>query len=96
MKYTRFRARLSLVSVALAALAGGGESVMGLVAPPRAQMQGAVTSAMPMPQMRGGQRGRSGQTLEDAMRIPPGEQPQMFDAMVSRVRVDVIVTDGMR
>ncbi len=78
MKYTRFRAPIALVGVALAALA--------LAVP-----AGSVTD---QPQMRGGQRGRSGQTLEDAMRIPQGEQPQMFDAMVSRVRVDVIVTDG--
>ncbi len=76
MKYTRFRARISLVSVALAVLAL------------------PVGSVADQPQMRSGQRGRSGQTLEDAMRVPQGEQPKMFDVMVSRVRVDVIVTDG--
>ena len=51
----------------------------------------AGSTAAP-PQQRG-VRGRPGQSLEEAMRIPQDE-PQMFDAMVSRVRVDVIVTDG--
>ena len=42
---------------------------------------------------RGGQRGR-GQTLEEAMRVPTEEAAQLFGATVSRVRVDVIVTDA--
>ncbi len=79
MTFTRFRARISLASVALAALAG-------LAAPAR--------SVAEPPQARSDQRGRPGQTLDDAMRVPPGEQPQMYGAMVTRVRVDVIVTDG--
>ena len=44
-------------------------------------------------QMRTNQRGRPTRVLKNPSRIPQSSQPQMFDAMVSRVRVDVIVTD---
>lgn len=44
-------------------------------------------------QMRTNQRGRPTRALKNATRIPQNSQPQMFDARVSRVRVDVIVTD---
>ncbi|SVC35494.1 uncharacterized protein METZ01_LOCUS288348, partial [marine metagenome] len=39
------------------------------------------------------QRGRRTRVLKNATQTPQSSQPQMFDAMVSRVRVDVIVTD---
>ena len=44
-------------------------------------------------QMRTNQRGRPTRVLKNPSRVPQSSQPQMFDAMVSRVRVDVIVTD---
>ena len=53
-----------------------------------------VASVADQLQMRTAQRARPSRVRKDAMRIPQTEQPQMFDAMVSRVRVDVIVTDG--
>jgi VWFA-related protein len=52
-----------------------------------------VASPGSQPPQRGGQRGRE-RTLEEAMRVPQDEQRQLFGATVSRVRVDVIVTDG--
>ena len=47
-----------LAALALAILAGCGGSVMGLVTPPRVQMQGAATSAMPPRIVKEGQRSR--------------------------------------
>ena len=44
-------------------------------------------------QMHTNQRARPTRALKKATRSPQSSQPQMFDARVSRVRVDVIVTD---
>lgn len=54
----------------------------------------ALPAASPGSQFpqRGGQRGRD-QTLEEAMRVPQEQGSELFGATVSRVRVDVIVTD---
>lgn len=58
---------------------------------------GVLIAVLLMPSASsGGQRGQRGsdRTLEEAMRIPQDETLQMFGATVSRVRVDVIVSDG--
>ena len=41
-----------------------------------------------------GQRGRRANELEELMQNQPGQAPALFGATVSRVRVDVIVTDA--
>ena len=65
----------------------------------RLVFSGALLAALTLPAASPGsqfpQRGERGrdQTLEEAMRVPQGEETQLFGATVSRVRVDVIVTD---
>jgi len=60
---------------------------------------GALLAALALPAASpagqyppGGQR--PDRTLEEAMRVPQAQEMQRFGASVSRVRVDVIVTDG--